>query len=228
MERRQEQVKAQSGGVPCIGSFYAVRPCSMNACPGTSTSRPCLWSSWSDWHACDRCGGQRNRTRRIKQTPGGGDMCPTEASVETGPCPRACSSKPLCTWTDWTDWGHCSMSCGKGRRSRRRSMALMNTDNLLQASEIGNFRMKMQGLEVQRSRELAVAFICGCLSFLVALKASTWVRTAGLPLPPDFVLQVGSSSRNINRFSDPAAQASHQASTDVQRFDLTAHDTDTD
>merc|ERR1712048_195538 len=63
-----------NGGTMCRGPLSQAVPCHMTDCPVPSVTpgTPCTWGEWSDWGACDKCGGQRKRDRKIAQMPENG------------------------------------------------------------------------------------------------------------------------------------------------------------
>jgi len=82
----------------------------------------CNWHDWQEWSACDKCGGQRKRSRNIKTMPNdGGQPCSWEAAEETAACPRECHGPIICEWSEWEQSGGCSSTCGTGvlKRTRR-------------------------------------------------------------------------------------------------------------
>jgi len=106
---------ASGGGAQCDGSTQKVMPCTMDPCPEPPAARPCQWGEWTQWGACDKCGGQRKRTRSIVAMPEeGGAPCEMGASEEIDDCPRQCHTEYWCEWGDWEDEGECSASCGSG------------------------------------------------------------------------------------------------------------------
>jgi len=96
-----------------------------NECIGTSLACwivDCQMSNWNPWSACSAtCGsGTRTRSRTVTQEPLGrgkpcGDLEASEAcKVKECPVP--------CELSEWEDWGDCSTTCGKGTRTRTRSV----------------------------------------------------------------------------------------------------------
>ncbi|XP_065846183.1 spondin-1-like isoform X2 [Oscarella lobularis] len=66
---------------------------------------PCEVNNWRDWACSETC--QQRRTRTIsRQGPG---------------CPSLEENKPI-IFANWGNWGYCSNTCGKGTRTRKRSV----------------------------------------------------------------------------------------------------------
>lgn len=103
------------------------------------------WSRWSAWFNCSRrCGGgaqKRHRTCSDPHPVGGGDDCEganiEERSCNTNVCqgtrPPHLASRSLLrsshanhlspvsgSWSCWSDYGACSVTCGSGVRKRTR------------------------------------------------------------------------------------------------------------
>ncbi|XP_066297373.1 uncharacterized protein [Branchiostoma lanceolatum] len=110
----------QHGGANCTGSLEEVRTCdSGRACAVNGN-----WSEWTSWSTCNvTCGlGNQSRSRSCDNPPPqhGGANCtgsPTEA--------RACDSGQPCivdgSWSEWSSWSTCNVSCGVGYKTRNRS-----------------------------------------------------------------------------------------------------------
>lgn len=121
--RRDIVTDAKNGGSPCLGVLEASAQCK-DQLPCASRDhppKPCLWGDWSDWGACDRCGGEQKRYRHITQMPQyGGDECQPQASEEIGKCPRQCHDRFFCEWSAWEVVDTCSAACGPGFKSEQR------------------------------------------------------------------------------------------------------------
>jgi len=104
----------------------------------------CLWAEWSEWGDCEgKCGvnGQMTATRKCKYLEDTTDpdsveeiccdsneMCRsmkesaekngvTVTTVSTMNCEDLCQSLG---WTEWSEWGQCSKTCGQGVMIRNR------------------------------------------------------------------------------------------------------------
>lgn len=52
----------------------------------------------------------------------GGGFCPHMSEAQL--CPRLpCNDIPVCPVSEWTEWSHCTSTCGKGKRLRSRQYA---------------------------------------------------------------------------------------------------------
>eukprot|EP00927_Polykrikos_kofoidii_P009143 TRINITY_DN13795_c0_g1_i1.p1 TRINITY_DN13795_c0_g1~~TRINITY_DN13795_c0_g1_i1.p1 ORF type:complete len:1545 (-),score=151.55 TRINITY_DN13795_c0_g1_i1:291-4925(-) len=197
---RRIGVLSKFGGRECKGIVEEAAGCSREPCP-LSGVVDCAISDWSEWGACDRCGGQRSRSRNVERYPrNGGLACPSFNTEMSEPCPFGCSSQMYCVWQDWLMWGGCSARCGNGLRKRRRylgltheasnapaDLTLVHTYNSLLSGE--------QSIEVsERLPVMLGAFACGCLSvvgFLAVCRVTSsmrrrrWAATQDRTLPDD-------------------------------------------
>ncbi|XP_045352374.1 SCO-spondin-like [Leopardus geoffroyi] len=81
----------------------------------------CGLAPWSGWSSCSRsCGlGLAFQRRDLLWPPLPGGTCPSDR-LRSQPCfVQACPVAGV--WAVWEAWGPCSVSCGGGHRSRRRS-----------------------------------------------------------------------------------------------------------
>jgi len=113
---RDVLVTQRNGGTPCSGPEVEDGDCNTQRCPIS-----CIWNEWAAWSACDKtCNGgvrTRNRDKKVMDEFGGA-QCPGIAAEKEQcylqPCPIDCS------FGDWSEWGDCSQSCGRGLQFRTR------------------------------------------------------------------------------------------------------------
>lgn len=114
---RSVAVAAANGGKECSSEdqLYEKKYCSLPSCPVD-----CEWTDWTEWEACSvTCGGKSSRSRLVKTVAlYSGKDC-TGASSEERDCEHA--ECPVdCSYSDWTAWQSCSISCGEGSQKRDR------------------------------------------------------------------------------------------------------------
>ncbi|KAJ8002793.1 hypothetical protein DPEC_G00162650 [Dallia pectoralis] len=96
----------------------------------------CVVTEWGDWDPCSTtCGlGMKRRERMVKMPPSDGTMCKSEvAEVEKCMMPE-CHTIP-CMLSPWSDWSDCSVSCGKGLRTRQRMLKSVDLGECLEELE---------------------------------------------------------------------------------------------
>ncbi|XP_072016614.1 uncharacterized protein [Amphiura filiformis] len=81
------------------------------------------WGTWNNWQDCTAscAGGVRIRLRECNDPPpsSGGDDCPGYGS-QTGACnTQGCPVDG--SWTEFSDWSDCTVTCGGGTQTRTRS-----------------------------------------------------------------------------------------------------------
>merc|ERR1719443_1661751 len=107
---------ARYGGAAC-GPSEESEQCKEKECPVD-----CTVSDWKPWSACSATCGTGTKTRSrdatVEAQHGGKDCDALEASetCKEKECPRHC------TMSDWTSWGACSTTCGRGKRIRSRTV----------------------------------------------------------------------------------------------------------
>uniref|UniRef100_A0A672F1L8 Complement factor properdin n=1 Tax=Salarias fasciatus TaxID=181472 RepID=A0A672F1L8_SALFA len=78
---------------------------------------PSVWSPWSSWSPCNVLCGDGVRQRRMKCFSINQSECENDR-LQTEPCSGTCCDAG---WRPWTDWSHCSVTCGGlGLRKRER------------------------------------------------------------------------------------------------------------
>ncbi|XP_078667263.1 uncharacterized protein LOC144909086 [Branchiostoma floridae x Branchiostoma belcheri] len=82
------------------------------------------WSDWSPWSNCSvTCGNgteTRNRTCTNPAPANGGADCDGPAQ-ETQACDTGVSCPVDGSWSDWSPWSNCSVTCGNGTETRNRT-----------------------------------------------------------------------------------------------------------
>eukprot|EP00929_Paragymnodinium_shiwhaense_P041808 TRINITY_DN21711_c0_g1_i1.p1 TRINITY_DN21711_c0_g1~~TRINITY_DN21711_c0_g1_i1.p1 ORF type:complete len:1837 (-),score=319.72 TRINITY_DN21711_c0_g1_i1:105-5615(-) len=107
-------------GKPCTGA--KVESVSTKLEPGCLLDvTDCGLAKWSEWSVCEDLAGQSVRKREVSRVPTHGGLACNASLEETRPCPN---SHTDCVMGDWHDWTHCSVTCGNGRKTRTRSIAV--------------------------------------------------------------------------------------------------------
>ena len=116
--RSCDNPKPQNGGRPCPGNKKEAKYCYLGSCPVNGG-----WSIWTAWSSCTAScfNGTKMRSRKCNNPSpqNGGNWCDgvsTHAErCNTEPCPLDGS------WSDWSGWGECSVTCSKGIQVRLRT-----------------------------------------------------------------------------------------------------------
>ncbi|XP_076098968.1 uncharacterized protein LOC143068637 [Mytilus galloprovincialis] len=110
--------KPINGGTPCNGNSTEYKPCVLENCPVDG-----MWTQWSPWSACNvTCGGGLRHTQRTCTNPApkyGGDKCAGEDTMFDSCSEISCPIDG--TWSEWSLWSTCDVTCGNGSLSRSRS-----------------------------------------------------------------------------------------------------------
>merc|ERR1712048_336787 len=125
------------------------RPCELDACPNGCKAADCIWGHWSEWSACDKCGGEKRRFRHVvSMAKCGGAACKPDLAEEVTNCTRMCHQPSYCAFGDWTSWGQCTATCGSGEQHRERHLKLMPATSM---------------------QDMVVAFAGGLISLVIGL-----------------------------------------------------------
>ncbi|KAI8516971.1 hypothetical protein Bbelb_055520 [Branchiostoma belcheri] len=108
------------GGANCTGITEDRKPC--------DNLPPCavdgVWSPWTVWSICSvTCGvghQTRNRSCDNPEPLHGGANC-TGTPEDRKPCDNLPPCAVAGVWSPWTAWSNCSVTCGNGERTRRRT-----------------------------------------------------------------------------------------------------------
>ncbi|CAE7553253.1 HMCN1 [Symbiodinium natans] len=178
---RKVRTMNSHGGRPCHVDLSATEGCEMTPCAEACQAQDCEWSQWSDWGACDKCGGQMKRFRNvIRPSQCGGHGCAAAAAEETTSCPRKCHELSYCTWGDWRPYGECTSTCGHGIKKRTRMLKIVDEpvksiigENILGADDLQRKLVELtaraQQLQASRSRQLAACFAAGFLGLVACV-----------------------------------------------------------
>ncbi|KAL4231142.1 Thrombospondin type 1 repeat-containing protein [Mactra antiquata] len=108
----------QNGGLDCSGDPNETTSCDEGSCPVDGG-----FTAWSSWTACSvTCGtGTKDRSRTCDNpAPQNGGLDCSGDTDETTTCDEAACPVDG-GYSDWTQWGPCSVTCGTGVSFRERS-----------------------------------------------------------------------------------------------------------
>lgn len=172
--RRDIKTEAKGTGLACDANLMEVDGCKDEVCDDHSPL-DCEWGQWSEWGACDKCGGEKRRYRHIKQMPRfGGQACGYQASEEFIACPRHCHERVFCAWQDWKEWDDCTASCGSGTRMRSRKLELTAEKPIEVKYE--ELQMHTDQLEANKMQDVLTAFAAGSVSFVLVMLSARVLR----------------------------------------------------
>merc|ERR1719215_82258 len=168
----------------CNGNLEELESCNTGPCDVLSCSPvDCQYSNWGEWSACNKCGGQRMRSRTITtQASCKGRQCMPGDSKEYDNCPDRCDDDKFCVWEDWTD-GQCMTQagnevakCGVGIKTRERKLIHSHRPPLgdmvvkkfgLPQADLERRRLleEIEKLQTGRRQSAAMAFSVGLVVF---------------------------------------------------------------
>ncbi|XP_041359749.1 SCO-spondin-like isoform X3 [Gigantopelta aegis] len=104
------------GGQDCAGSANQSRDCNAQLCPVDG-----YFNEWAPWSECDvTCnGGIRWRNRTCMGPLHGGNDCQGQWNQTEACNTQQCPVDGV--FSDWSDWGECSVTCGGGIKWRTRT-----------------------------------------------------------------------------------------------------------
>lgn len=113
-------------GAPCEGQLAEMSPCNTFHC-SDSHCIDCKWGAWSEWGDCSACSGQKYRQRIIAHMQNDcGHKCEAGTAKETMNCTGVCEDEVYCRWSEWTDLGSCTATCGTSVRIVQRRLEFTN------------------------------------------------------------------------------------------------------
>lgn len=121
MRSRERYVKVfPEDGLSCKEPTEETEKCVVNDDCSPSS---CIVTEWADWELCSvSCGvGMKKRVRMMKMPASDGSQCRVELE-EVEKCMMPECNALSCMVSEWSDWGHCSVSCGVGMHVRRRML----------------------------------------------------------------------------------------------------------
>ncbi|XP_078487952.1 uncharacterized protein LOC100179634 isoform X3 [Ciona intestinalis] len=109
----------------CINGFEGLEECGSDDTQSIPCGiQPCpAWRDWSTWGECSStCGiGFQQRNRTCADGYAGDDGCIGMPNVK-----MQCIGNECATWSAWSSWSTCPVSCGVATQSRERSCSLNN------------------------------------------------------------------------------------------------------
>jgi hypothetical protein len=186
----QQRKRGITRGVPtshgggCSGAFKVVQSCNVQSCDKNCMPVDCIWGPWHEWGACSKCGGQKERSRPILQLPEcGGRACEAGDAEQIQKCPRRCHHGYACTWSDWSPFSPCSVTCGCGRKKRTRNLQRQRVEpgQLFEQKydELEELQGKVETLQNQRTNTVMLAFLAGPAALVltfVLFRSWRWTR----------------------------------------------------
>ncbi|KAK3535615.1 hypothetical protein QTP70_017805 [Hemibagrus guttatus] len=121
MRSRERYVKVfPEDGSSCREPTEETEKCVVNEDCSPSS---CIVTEWADWEPCSvSCGvGMKKRARMMKMPASDGSECQADL-MEVEKCMMPECNALSCMVSEWSDWGHCSVSCGEGMHVRRRML----------------------------------------------------------------------------------------------------------
>jgi len=114
---RKRLIQAKHGGADCGGLTTVTEACNTQPCPAD-----CTWATWGHWSNCSKScgGGTQTRIRNETAAKHGGLPCNGSTKEETVCNTAGCPVD--CKWSHWTPWEKCTVSCGGGMTTRKRTV----------------------------------------------------------------------------------------------------------
>ncbi|XP_046330549.2 SCO-spondin-like isoform X2 [Haliotis rufescens] len=120
--KMQTRTRTCTGSTCCPADFTAVETrtvdCQICTCPVIS-----MWSEWTDNGTCSTTCGPGTKMQTRTRTCTGSTCCPadfTAVETRTVDC-QICTCPVISMWSEWTDNGTCSTTCGPGTKMQTRT-----------------------------------------------------------------------------------------------------------